>query len=343
MRVTMPGRGRSSVPGKWPAADLARLLRRYASGRAKNVLVGPAIGEDAAIVRVGSERLVVASDPITFTSASIGSWSVIVNANDVAATGADPRFFVATALLPVGTKRREVEDLVAGLAKACRTVGAVLVGGHTETTAVVDRPVVVGTMIGLLGRRRALPSGAARPGDVAVLTKGAAIEATAILAREKKNVLRGRVAAAILRRAAAFLSDPGISVVADARIARRAGARAMHDVTEGGVVTGLWEMAEASGLGIEVEGDAVPVAEETRLVCRAVGIDPLEAIGSGALLAAAPPVAARRIVRALAAAGIRAAIVGRFLGKGAARRIRRRGRLRRLVPPARDPIGHLLA
>ncbi len=337
------GQGGGATPGKWPASDLARLLDAYGASEAADVLLGPAVGEDAAVVRVGGERLVVASDPITLTGSEVGYWSVIVNSNDVAATGADPRFFVATALLPVGVGREAVEAVFAGVADACRSVGAVLVGGHTERTAAVSSPVVVGTMLGLLGRREPLASGGARPGDRVVLTKGAAIEATAILARERGDRLSGQVDPAILKRAADFLADPGISILAEARIARDSGARAMHDVTEGGVVTGLWEMAEAAGLGIEVDAGAVPVAAETRALCEAVGIDPLEAIGSGALLVAASPEDAEKIRAAIEAAGIRAAVVGEFLGAGAARRLVRGGRTEPLIPPDVDALATFFA
>jgi len=328
-------------PGKWPAADLARLLRTYAPAASDDVILGPAIGEDAAVVRIGSEPLVVACDPITFTSDSIGYGSVIVNANDVAATGARPRFFLATVLLPVGVSRGEVEAIFAGLAEACREVGALLVGGHTERTAGIDRPLVVGTMIGDLEGREPVLSGGARPGDRVVVTKGAAIEATALIARRMGDRLRPVVGDAAVERARRYLSDPGISVVRDARIARDSGASAMHDVTEGGVVTGLWEMARASGLGLEVDARAIPVSEETALLCGAVGIDPLEAIGSGALLAAGPPDDAERIAAALSEAGLRASIVGEFLEEGGACTIRRNGHTRELVPPDADPIARL--
>lgn len=331
----------SAKQGKWPAADLARLLTAYGDTGAEDVVLGPAVGEDAAVLRIGAERLVVASDPITLTGSSVGYWSVIVNANDVAATGADPRFFLATALLPVGAGPEVAEDLFAGVAEACRAVGAVLVGGHTERTAAANAPVVVGTMVGLLDGREPLPSGGARPGDRVLLTKGAAIEATAILARQHAEAVRGRVDAASLERAAAFLHDPGISILPEARIARNAGARAMHDVTEGGVVTGLWEMAEASGLGLDVDADAIPVAEETRALCEALEIDPLEAIGSGGLLIAASPERADRICAAVEDAGIRAAVVGEFLEAGGQRRIRREGRAEPLVPPDVDAIAKL--
>ncbi|HUX00410.1 MAG TPA: AIR synthase family protein [Phycisphaerae bacterium] len=335
-------------PGKWPARDLARLLRRHAcpvgaDDDSPDVLVGPRIGEDAAVVRVGGERLVLATDPVTFAADRIGLYAVTVNANDVAACGARPKFFLATILVPVEAKARTAEAIFADIGQTCRSVGCLWVGGHTERTADLARPIVVGTMVGDLEGRAPVTSGGALAGDLVLVTKGAAIEATALVARERGKRIARAVGRAVLARAREYLVDPGISVVREAIVARDSGARALHDVTEGGVVTGLWEMAEAAGLGIKVDGEAIPVRDETRAVCEAAGIDPLEAIGSGALLAAAAPQIAKRIVAALQAEGIVAAIVGEFLPAHAGRRIRRKRRTERLVPPPVDAVAALYA
>jgi len=333
-----PESPRRGGPGKWPAEDLARLLKAYASVSSPEVKVGPAIGLDAAVVRVGETDLVLATDPITFATDAIGWYAVTVNANDVAACGAVPRFFVAAALLPVEAGPETAEAIFSGLADACRAMDILLVGGHTERTAGLDRPIVCGTMLGDLQGREPVTSAGARPEDAVVLTKGAAIEATALIARERGDRLAGAVDAQVLERGRNFLFDPGINVVDEARIAREHGAHALHDVTEGGVVTGLWEMARASGLGIEVDADAICVRDETRLLCDAVGIDPLEAIGSGALVAAAAPDEAEEMLAALASAGMEAAVVGRFTQRGGECRITRGGHTSPLVPPAVDAI-----
>jgi len=340
-RPASPGSPRPTGPGKWPADDLARLLAAYAAPTGGDVCVGPAVGVDAAVVRAGDAGLVVASDPVTFATDRIGAYAVTVNANDVAVCGARPRFFVATLLLPVEARPETVEAVFADMAEACLHLDVLLVGGHTERTAGLDRPIVCGTMLGDLEGREPLSSAGARPGDAAILAGGAAIEATALVAREKADALAGRLDAALLARARDFLSDPGISVVEAARVARASGAHALHDVTEGGVVTGLWEMAEASGLGLDVSADAILVRDETRAVCEAAGIDPLEAIGSGALVVAVGASAAADMVRALASAGIEAAHVGSFGAEGGERRITRGGRTGPLVPPDRDAVAAL--
>jgi hydrogenase expression/formation protein HypE len=255
--------------GKLPADVLARLLATCAPSDPR-VIVGPGIGLDAAVIDLGDRLLVAKTDPITFATDSIGWYAVQVNANDIATTGAAPCWFMATVLLP-GSRANEqlAEEIFAQIHTACAAIGVSLVGGHTEITHGLDRPIVVGAMLGEAAHEQlVIPSGA-RPGDAILLTKGIAVEGTAIMAREKANELR-EFDAAFLERCRNFLTEPGLSVVRDAAIATSAGrVHAMHDPTEGGLATGLYELAQASGLGLMIEADAVPVYLETQALCRA--------------------------------------------------------------------------
>jgi thiamin-phosphate kinase len=300
--------------GKLAPELLARLLLPAPSD--PRVVLGPGVGRDCAVLDMGEGRCLVAtSDPITFASDEIGWYAVHVNANDVATAGAEPRWFLATLLLPEGrTDEALVENVFLQLRRACAEVGASLIGGHTEITHGLERPVLAGTMFGEVDRERlVLPTGA-RPGDALVLTKRLAVEATALLAREKASALAAHVDAATLRRARAFLRDPGIGVLPDMRAARSGGRiRAMHDPTEGGLATALHELAAASGVGIEIDADAVPVYPETAALCARFGMDPWGAIASGSLLLAVEPADAAAIVAAVQAAGIEAHVVGRVV------------------------------
>lgn len=307
--------------GKLPAEHLARLLERYAPTD-PDVVVGPRVGEDAAVVAVTPGAYLVAkSDPITFATDEIGWYAVHVNANDVACCGATPRWWMATLLLPGGRATAELVDTIfAQFGQACDQVGAQLVGGHTEITHGLDRPVVVGTMLGEVEPGKLVSTGGAQPGDVLILTKGIAVEGTAIIAREKGAALVGRVSDELLERSSMFLHDPGISVVLDAQtlcMALGSAVHAMHDPTEGGVMTGLHELAEASGCGLEIRGDQLPILPETRAVCGHLGLDPLGLIASGSLLAAVAPGSAEEAIAALRGAGIQAAGIGRVLPAGA--------------------------
>lgn len=271
-------------PGKVPAPVLRTLLADLDD--APDVRVGPGVGLDGAVVDAPGGALAVAGDPITFAAEEIGWYAVHVNANDVACMGGIPRWFLATVLLPGEATEALAREIQGQMSRALRGLGAVLVGGHTEVTPGIGRPVVAGTMLG--PAPRPVSAAAARPGDVLLLSGAAAIEATALVARERGDDLAGTLPEETLERARGFLHDPGISVVPAAAAAVEAGARALHDPTEGGILHGIRELCVASGTGVVVDVGAVDVRPETRAVCEPFGIDPLGALGSGALLAAAP-------------------------------------------------------
>lgn len=317
--------------GKLAPALLARLLE--GRPRAEGEVVGPGIGLDGAVLRLefptpgvapegggsgpsagaptraAGRFLVAASDPITFTAEEIGWYAVHVNANDVACMGARPRWFLATVLLPEGAEESRARAIFEEIGRACAQVGAGLVGGHTEVTPRLERPVVAGTMLGVTDRW--ISSSGARPGDALLLTKGAGIEGTAILAGSLADELRPRVGEDVLERGRRFLDDPGLSVVPDARIVLAAGRpRALHDPTEGGVAGGVYELCEASGTGARLDRGSIRVHDETRSICDALELDPLGLIGSGALLIAASESDERPIARALADEGITAERIG---------------------------------
>jgi hydrogenase maturation factor len=237
---------------------------------------------------------------------------VNVNANDVAAMGATLGWFLATILLPEDQTTEElVEQIFAQISNACARLGVAFVGGHTEVTYGLDRPIVVGQMLGEVAKDRLITSAGAQVGDAILLTKGVGIEATAIIAREKEAELRGRISDSELERARNFLYTPGISVVLDAALATANGeVHAMHDPTEGGLAMGLYELAWASGLGLILERDAVPIDPLTEKLCRLFDLDPLGVIASGALLLAVKPQDAPTIIQRLEEAYITAAQIG---------------------------------
>ncbi len=297
--------------GKLPAHDLERLLARYASPVDPRLIQGPGLGRDAAVIDWGERYLVTKSDPITFATDAIGWYAVHVNANDIACLGATPRWFVATLLLPEkGATPELVESLFAQLAEACAGLHVLLIGGHTEVTAGLDRPLVIGTMLGEVTPEALVRSDGAQVGDVLLLTKGIAVEGTALLARESYGRLRDQVDAALLARVRTWLHQPGISVVRDAQIATQAGrVHAMHDITEGGFATGIRELVGAAGRGTCLNSP-LPVLPETQTLCAACGLDPLGLIASGALLLAVAPEDAPAIQAALRAADIAVWAIG---------------------------------
>jgi hydrogenase expression/formation protein HypE len=302
--------------GKLPPNHLARLLAEHVRPDPR-VIVGAQVGEDAAVIDMGDRYLIAKTDPITFATGEIGWYAVNVNANDVACTGGAPRWFLATLLLPEAkTDSVLVDTIFAQMAEACARLDVTLVGGHTEITHGLDRPVIVGQMLGEVAPDRFVATAGMRTGDDIVLTKGVAVEGTAIIALEKADELKGTFSAEYLGGCQGFLHDPGISVVRDAQIAQAAGTvHAMHDPTEGGLATGLWEMAEAAGVGLQIDEAAIPILPETAALCAEFGLDPLGVIASGALLIACAPTETAAILGALRDEGVQATHLGRAVGE----------------------------
>jgi hydrogenase expression/formation protein HypE len=297
--------------GKLPADLLARLLSQVPV-QDPRVLVGPGIGMDCAVVDHGDTLLVYKSDPVTFATDQIGLYTVQVNANDIATTGAVPKWLLMTLLLPeAGTTSTLVEGIFGQIHAACRQMNVALIGGHTEITHDLNRPIAVGAMVGEVEKDRLITPRGAQPGDRILLTKGVPIETTAILAREFPERLRHALSPLELKQAAHFLTEPGISVLRDARIALSAGkVSAMHDPTEGGLTTALWELAQASGRSLRVDLTAVPIPDLSACVCRVFDIDPLASIASGALLLTVAPEDSHMVRQALDHAGIACADIG---------------------------------
>ncbi len=327
--------------GKLPLELMQRLLDFPIPD--PRVRLGPGIGLDAAVVDMGDRCLVVKADPITFATDAIGWYAVQINANDIATTGALPRWMMAILLLPEGRTDVElVERIFQQLRSACEATGITLIGGHSEVTYGLDRPIIAGFMLGEVHPDRLITPRGARAGDSVILSKPIAIEGTSVIAREKRTELLPIFGEAFLDRCAGFLYNPGISVVEDAQIALRAGrVHAMHDPTEGGLATGLWELAQAAGLGIRVDGEAVPIYPETRALCQHYELDPWGLLASGSLLIVAPPEDAPAIRDALIAAGRPAAIIGELQPVEEGCWIERAGRREPLQPFPRDELARL--
>ena len=304
--------------GKLKHDFLKELLPTY--NKNADVVVGPQLGEDAAVIELGDNYLVATSDPITFATKDIGWYVVCVNGNDIAAMGATPKWLLVTLLLPEeATTPAMVRDIMAQLTQACAAFDIALCGGHTEVTPAVTQPIVIGQMMGVTHKKALFTSADACVEDVLILTKGLGIEATAIIARACEKPLREKCDALFLEQAKNYLMDPGISVLKDAQIAiATGGVHAMHDVTEGGVATAVYELATAAALGVTVYSDKLlgsPLlySDVTRTLCDMFGLNPLGVISSGAMLIASEPEKGETICQALGAAGINADIIGKFL------------------------------
>ena len=287
------------------------------------MVVGPGVGLDAAAIDFGGRYLLAKTDPITFIAEEIGSYVLTINANDLATMGATPRWLLATVLLPAGsTSALQVKRIFTHLRLACRQLSVTLCGGHTEITDAVTRPVVVGCLLGECSKGHLVTSAGAKAGDIVLLTKGIPIETVSILARERAEELRRRYSASFVARCRRFLSRPGISVMRDAQLALAAGGvHAMHDPTEGGLSSALYELAEASHVGLRIEQRAIRILPEGARLCSDFGLDPLGAIASGALLICAASRRVEAIQHRLSVGGIAVSKIGQVVPRTQAVRL----------------------
>lgn len=320
--------------GKIPESVLKRSVLRQLHNRRDEVLLGAGVGEDcAALTLEADEVFVMSTDPITGTGKEMGSLAVITTANDLASSGAEPVGVMLTILLPEESEEALLKEIMRDAEATCEKFHMQILGGHTEVSAAVNRPVISVSGVGKVKKDAMIKTGGARPGMDIVVSKWIGIEGTVILAKERERELLGRYATTFIDRSKDL--DAYISVLSEAAVAARSGVSAMHDVTEGGIFGALWEMAEASGVGLEIDLKKIPVRQETIEICEFFGLNPYELISGGSMLMAAED--GNQLVHELKKAGIPAAVIGKAMA-GNDRVLRNEEERRFLEPPKPDEL-----
>jgi hydrogenase expression/formation protein HypE len=330
-------------PGKIPISILQDIVFKNLGAERKEVTLGPAAGVDGAVLEIGGKSVIVSMDPITGAVERIGQEAVNVNANDIATFGVEPAFIFSTIMLPEGADSKIVETISKQMGNAAKELGIAIVGGHCESTPSLDSPIVVCCIMGITEKGKYVTAAGAKSGDKLILTKSAGIEGTAILATDREAQLSRVFSPVLLEAAKNYYSQ--ISVVKDALTAYRAGGvHAMHDPTEGGILNGVHEMADAAGLGLRVFEESIVVEPETAKICRYFEIDPLQLISSGALLIAAEPESAPKIISALRDQGIFASVIGEFNNNPEKRILETRSGAPQMLPrPVTDQLWSALS
>jgi len=309
------------IEGKLPPDLLEKCLSIVRKDDPR-IVTGPQIGEDAALIDIGDKLLVIHSDPITGAVTRIGWYAVHIVANDIATRGARPIWFLPVVMLPLGWEDR-VEEIFRDMRKAVDELDACIVGGHTEFTLGLNRPIISMTALGEVEKTKYVTTKNCRPGDDIILTKGVAIEGTSIIANELYDYLKDKVSGQVLQRAKALSEQ--ISVVKDALIAINSGeVHSMHDPTEGGVANGLLELSLASGYGFVAYEESMIILPETEIILDVVKADPLTTISSGSLLIVSPAESTEEIIKNLEKEGIRASKIGKIVEDPSRRVIIRR-------------------
>jgi len=334
----------SLTVGKVPPSVLKKIVLSRLGAADKRVLLGPSIGEDASVIDFGSKALVVHSDPITGSVENVGWLAVNVCTNDIATRGVQPLWILTVILLPENFTQTQLKNVTNQIDTAAKELGVAVVGGHCEVTSGINRAVIITTAIGETVNKEFVQTGGAKIGDSLMITKGVAIEGTAILAHELASFLKRKLDSATIRTAKQYIKMT--SVVKDALTAVEVGGssvHAMHDATEGGVAGGLQEIAWASDVGVVAYEDEMHVHAETQAICKGLGLDPLRTISSGTLIISAGSESAEKIVTGLIQKGIQASIIGRVLDKKqGAYIIRKNGTKLNLSRPVKEEIWRIL-
>lgn len=325
--------------GKIPENVLKRSVFKQLHTKRDEVVLGAGVGEDCAALKLAEDEVfVISTDPITGTAKDIGELAIQITVNDLASSGAEPIGVMLTMLLPENVSEQELKTVMSQVESACEKNQIQVMGGHTEVTKAVNQIVISVTGVAKVKNGRLVSTAAAEPGMDILVTKWIGIEGTVILAKEKEAELSTRYAKPFLETAKAF--DQYLSVLPEAATAIKSGVAAMHDITEGGVFGALWELAEASGVGLEIDLKKIPLKQETVEICEYFGISPYELISSGSMLMAAKD--GNRLVMELQKAGIPAVIIGKATA-GNDRILRNDDESRYLEPPKTDELYKVLA
>ncbi len=320
--------------GKVPESVLKRSVLRQIHTRREEVLLGAGVGEDCAALKLAEDEIfVISTDPITGTATDIGNLAIHITMNDLASSGAEPVGVMLTILLPEGSEESELKEIMGQIEEACAQGKVQIIGGHTEVTKAVNQPLVNVCGVGKAREGKLVSTAGAKPGDDILVSKWIGLEGTSIIAKEKEQELAGRYPMHFIQKAQEF--DQYLSVLPEAAAAVRMGVSAMHDVTEGGIFGALWELAESSGIGLEIDWKKIPVKQETIEVCEFFGINPYELISSGCMLMAAPD--GNALTRELEKEGIHAVIIGKAT-EGNDRVLLNEEEKRFLEPPKTDEL-----
>lgn len=295
-------------PGKLPPDILQREVLAFSGAERKEVLVGPKVGEDAAVIDWERGKfLIVTSDPIVGAVKGAGRLLVNVNANDIASKGGDPLYMITTLIFPGETNEGRLREIIKEIHEACRELGVALVGGHTEVNDRYAHPVLAATMIG--SGEVLLRAENIEPGDILIATKHVGLEGMSILANDRPDLLKGVLAPEEILEVVKWTQN--ISVLPESRILRK-WARFMHDPTEGGLIGGIGEMLRLTHLGVRLVETGLPLHPFTKKCAERLGFDPLHLISSGVLLAAVPAKNVPAALTALRGEGIEGHIIGEF-------------------------------
>lgn len=322
--------------GKLDSDLLEQIVFQNITYKRPEVLTRPGIGEDCAVVDFGEYECVMSTDPITAAISDIGRLSIHISCNDIASNGIQPLGIMLAVMLPEGTTEEEIREMMRQAGEASKTLGVEIIGGHTEITPAVTKPVIVSTAIGRGPKGGSQSARCMEPGDFIMLTKFAGLEGTGIIACDFASQLSGVLTEEELQEAQKLLDR--VSVVTEGVAAGKVGTHGMHDVTEGGILGAVWEMCSISGTGAEVWLDQVPIKDVTKKICRHFDINCLRLISSGCMIIVVPADKKEEMTRAMKEAGVEASYIGIIKDPASGIRMKDGETLTEIDPPASDEV-----
>lgn len=297
--------------GKLNWDDLKEIISENKGAVREEVRVHSGIGEDCSIIKFGDYECVISTDPITGADSNIGKLAVNINCNDIASCGVEPIGIMVTILAPEGATLEQIKSVMKEIGEEAKKLNIEILGGHTEVTSAVNKLIVSCTVIGKSLYGKAISTSGAKLGDDVVVTKYLAMEGSSILANDYEDEIKTVLTDEEIKTAKDYAND--ISVIKEGRLAGEFGVDSMHDITEGGVLGALWEMAEASQVGFKVFEKAMPISEVTKKICNKFNIDPLKFISSGSMLIVTQK--GEALVKLMKQKNIKATIIGKITEK----------------------------
>lgn len=323
--------------GKLDSEVLQRIVIDKINYKRPEVKTRAGVGEDCAVIDYGEYECVISTDPITASVNDIGRLAIHISCNDIASNGIEPLGITLVVLLPDGTTREDVKQIMAQAGEAAESIGVEIIGGHTEVTPAVNQPVIVSTAFGRGVAGESAPSTRMQPGDWILMTKTAGLEGTGIIASDKGHELEGVLTAEEMTHALELLKQ--VSVVKEGIAAGKVGTSGMHDVTEGGILGAVWELCHLENMGCEVWEDQVAIDPVTVKIAAHYGIDPLRLISSGSMIIMASDERKDAIMKAVESEAIAISCIGRICPAEEGARIKRKnGETCEITPPEADEL-----
>lgn len=319
-------------PGKLNWDDLKQIIDENKSVIREEVKVHSGVGEDCSVIGFGDYDCVLSTDPITGADSDIGRLAVHINCNDIAASGVEPLGILVTILAPEGATIEDIKAVMKQIDEETKKLNVEILGGHTEVTSAVNKLIVSCTVIGRGKAGTAVPTAGAEPGDDIIVTKKLALEGTSIVVKDYREKVLESLTEEEIEEAESYAEM--LSVVREGTIAGKFGVNSMHDITEGGVLGALWEVAQAAGVGFKVYEDKMPLSEVTRKVCNIFNIDPLRFISSGSMLITTKN--GEELVKVFEKQGITSTIIGNITKEKGI--LVRRSIEEEVAPPERDEL-----